>query len=291
MAYRIITDSASNIPSGILKEKKITVIPLSYFENGKEVLANPYEEFDFKAFYDKMRDNIDFKTSQVPPDRCADFFEPILKGGEDILFVSLSAGVSGTYNSAKIAAEELLTKYPERKIRLINSCGADMGEGLIVLKGAELLEKGVSLDSAAEELEIYVQRVAQIFTVDDLKYLRKSGRISGFSAKIGSALNIKPILKGSSEGTIVSFSKVRGKKAAIRAIFERFVKTVEKPENQVIAISQADCQEDAEELKRLILSHCSPKEIMIVGFESVMGCHVGPGALALFFEGREDARL
>ena len=290
MAYKIFTDSASNIPSRLLKQNDITVIPLSYFENGVEKLANPYEAFDYKSFYDRMRAGGDFKTSQVPPDRFIENFEAALIDGYDVLYIGLSKGVSGTFNSAIIAADELNLKYPERKVKLINSRGADMGEGLIVLKACELKNNGVELKEACHLLERYLLNVAQIFTVDDLKYLKRTGRISGFTAKLGSVLNIKPLLKGSAEGTIVSFSKVRGKKAAINAIFEEFKRLCKSPEQSLVAISQADCPEDAETLKRLILSHCNPKEIIIVGYEAVMGCHVGPDALALFFEGNEEAR-
>ncbi len=290
MAYKIFTDSASNIPSEILKQNDITVIPLSYFENGIETLANPYEAFDYKGFYNKMRENCEFKTSQVPPDRFIKSFERALIDGYDVLYIGLSKEVSGTFNSALIAADELNLKYPERKVKLINSRGADMGEGLIVLKACELKNNGVELNEAKTLLESYLLNVAQIFTVDDLKYLKRTGRISGFTAKLGSVLNIKPLLKGSAEGRIVSFSKVRGRRASINAIFEEFKRLCKSPEQSLVAISQADCPEDAETLKQLILSHCSPKQILIVGYEAVMGCHVGPDALALFFEGNEEAR-
>lgn len=290
MSYRIFTDSASNIPSELLVQNKITVVPLSYFENGCEHLANPYEAFDYKAFYNKMREGAEMTTSQVPPDRFIKSFEASLLEGCDVLYVGLSKEVSGTFNSALIAADELSVKYPERKLRLINSRGADMGEGLVVLKACEILKNGKTLDEACTLLEDYVMRLGQIFTVDDLKYLKKTGRISGFTAKLGSVLNIKPLLKGSEAGTIVSFAKVRGRKASINAIFEEFKRLCQNPEESLVAISQADCPEDAETLKQLILSHCTPKEILIVGYEAVMGCHVGPDALALFFEGTEEAR-
>ena len=204
MAYRIFTDSASNIPSKLLKEKDITVIPLSYFENGTERLANPYEAFDYKAFYDRMREGGEFKTSQVPPQKFVSAFEKNLMDGNDVLYIGLSKEVSGTFNSALLAAEELKLKYPERNIELINSRGADMGEGLVVLKACELKNEGIALNKACNILENYLMNLAQIFTVDDLKYLKKTGRISGFAAKLGSVLNIKPLLKGSETGTIVS---------------------------------------------------------------------------------------
>ena len=132
MSYRIFTDSASNIPSKLLIQNNITAVPLSYFENGCEHLANPYETFDYKAFYDKMRAGAEMTTSQVPPDRFIKSFEASLLEGCDVLYIGLSKEVSGTFNSAIIAANELLEKYPDRKVHLINSRGADMGEGLVV---------------------------------------------------------------------------------------------------------------------------------------------------------------
>jgi DegV family protein with EDD domain len=232
-----------------------------------------------------MRSDAEVKTAQINPERCKGVFEKILNKGEDILFVGLSSGVSGGINSARIAADELLQSHPQRKIFIADSLGADMGEGLCTLFAHRLMSEGADIETAWQETEKYAKTVSQVFTVDDLKYLKKSGRISPITAKIATVLNIKPLLYGSFEGKIESFAKIRGRQNAINTMFESFRSKAKNPDAQTVYISQADCLEDAQRLRSLILSYCTPKSIEIISFEPSMTCHVGPGALALFFEG------
>ena len=179
-------------------------------------------------------------------------------------------------------------EFPERKIELIDTRAASLGEGIIVLKAAEMRVAGVPIETAAEKLRTLSARMCQIFTVDDLMYLRRGGRLSNLSAIVGTVLNIKALLKGNDLGQIVTFAKLRGRKKSIEAIAERYDKLVCKAHEQIVGIAQAGCRRDAEYLVSLLNKNHPPKEILNVEYEPVTGSHVGPGALALFFIGPEE---
>jgi len=215
---------------------------------------------------------------------------PVLQSGQDILFVGMSSGISGAYHSAELAAEELAPEFPERKIRLVDTIGASLGEGLLVLRAYRDKLAGLSLDAIYEKLMDLRHRLCNIFTVDDLKYLRKGGRLSNLSFIVGTILQIKPLLKGNEEGKIVAFAKLRGRKKALEELAKRYDEYVVDSEEQTIGIAHADCPEDAEYLIELLRRNHPPKEVLTVCYEPVTGSHVGPGTLALFFEAREGCR-
>ena len=290
MSFRIFTDTPANLPSSLILKHGITVIPFSYFADGKEYTCQNFEEFDCDAYYDELRAGKSVKTSQITPARYIEYMEPAVKEGEDILYVSLSSGVSGSFASAKVAAVHLSEKYPERKITVLDSLGASFREGLIVLHAAKCLESGKTLDETEEELKRYRERICQIFTVDDLMHLRRNGRISGFNATLGTALGIKPLLKGDASGKIVNFSTVRGRKKAIESLVQRYKEHAVSPEGQTVGISHAGCLRDAELLRDMVVDACTPREVIIVAHEPATGAHVGPGMLALYFEGDEKIR-
>lgn len=288
--FHIITDTAANLPTNLANERNIKIIPISYYENDTEYTCSDTEEFDGKTFYDAMRKGADVQTSQLTPQRYIDFMMPILESGEDLLFIGLSSGVSGSFASAEIAARQLQESYPQQKIRLVDSLGASLGEGLLALKADDYRKKGMTLDETADLILALRDRMYQVFTVDDLNYLYKSGRLSNLSAKVGTLLNVKPLLKGNELGQIVAFAKLRGKKRAMIAIAEKYRSLVKNPESQIIGIAHADCPEDAEFLAELLRRDLPPMEILTVCYEPVTGSHVGPGTLALFFEGSENVR-
>lgn len=288
--FRILTDTSANLPSELVKEKDITVIPFPYFVNGARHTCLDTEGFDGKTFYGAMREGAEVTTSQINPQNYLDVMRPVLEGGEDILFVGMSSGISGAYHSAELAAEELRTEFPERKIRLVDTIGASLGEGLLVLRAVRDKLAGLSLDAIYEKLMDLRHRLCNIFTVDDLKYLRKGGRLSNLSFIVGTILQIKPLLKGNKEGKIVAFAKLRGRKKALEELAKRYDEYVVNAEEQTIGIAHADCPEDAAYLVELLRRNHPPKEILIVGYEPVTGSHVGPGTLALFFEAREGCR-
>lgn len=290
MGYTIVTDTSSNLPTRIVRESGLEVVPFMYYVDGKENTCIDTESFNGDAYYDMIRAGSRVTTSQITPQRYIDCFEPILRSGNDIIFVSMSSGISGSCASAHMAADMLREKYPERKVKIIDTRAASLGEGLVALMASRLREAGAGIEKAAEQLNAMSQRMCQIFTVDDLMHLRRGGRLSNLSAIVGTVLQIKPLLKGNNEGKIVAFSKIRGRKRSIEAIAERYDSLVKNPQQQIVGIAQAGCREDAEYLAKLLMRNKPPKEILNVEYEPVTGSHVGPGALALFFEGDEQVR-
>ena len=285
-----MTDTSANLPSELAQRNDLTVIPFYFFVNGARHTCLDTEGFDGKTFYGAMREGAEVTTSQINPQNYIDVMHPILQKGLDILFVGMSSGISGAYHSAELAAEELRAEFPERKIRLVDTIGASLGEGLLVLRAVRDKLAGLSLDAIYEKLMDLRHRLCNIFTVDDLKYLRKGGRLSNLSFIVGTILQIKPLLKGNEEGRIVAFAKLRGRKKALEELAKRYDEYVVHAEEQTIGIAHADCPEDAAYLIELLRRNHPPKEILTVGYEPVTGSHVGPGTLALFFEAREGCR-
>ena len=219
MSFTIMTDTSANLPEEFLLENKIKCIAYTFMIDGREP-----ENFHFegKAFYDDMRKGKIVTTSQIPPQRYSDFFREELEQGHDVLFISMSSGISGSFNSASIAAEDLREEFPDRKLRLVDALGASLGEGLLALWAVRYREFGLGVDAAAERLLDRRYGMCQVFTVDDLRYLKRGGRLSNLAAAVGTVLQIKPLLKGNNEGKIVCFEKVRGRKRAIEAMAEKF---------------------------------------------------------------------
>lgn len=291
MSFTILTDTSANLQSGLLREHGIGVIPYSYLIGEKDYSCLDTEGFDAKKFYKAMRLGADIKTSQINLYRYVDFFESYLKKGEDILFISMSSGISGSFNCAKMAAEELKERYPDRELRLIDTLGASLGEGLLVLKAAAYRDAGYSLARTYRKIEKEKMCMYQVFTVDDLMYLKKTGRVKGSTAIIGNMLQVKPLLMGNENGEIINFAKVIGRKKAIDSLAQRYQMLVKDPGEQVVGIAHADCEEDARYLAELLNKKKPPKEILTVMYEPVTGSHVGPGTLALFFMGDSKVRF
>ena len=288
--FQVMTDTSANLPTDLLVKNEIQVIPFTFYVNGAEHTCLNTNGFDGKTFYNAMREGAEVTTSQINPQLYMDYMKPVLEQGEDILFVGMSSGISGSYHCAELAAESLLEEYPQRKIRLVDTIGASLGEGLLVLKAIREKLSGFSLDDVYNRLMQLRHRLCNIFTVDDLQYLRKGGRLSNMAAIVGTLLHIKPLLKGDESGKIVAFAKVRGRKKAIEELADRYDAFVDNAENQVIGIAHADCEEDANRLIELLRRHHPPKDILTVCYEPVTGSHVGPGTLALFFEAKDGCR-
>ncbi|MBQ8165309.1 MAG: DegV family protein [Clostridia bacterium] len=291
MSFTIITDTSANLPTPYLKSEGIQAIPFSYYIDGKEFTCTDTETFNCREYYELIKGGMRVTTSQITPQKYIETFSPILEEGSDILFVSMSSGISGSYSSAETARKELQRKYPQRKIHLIDSLGASLGEGLVVLKAAEYRKNGMSVDETAEFLLNYRKNIYQVFTVDDLMHLRRGGRLSNASAIVGTILNIKPLLKGNEEGKIVTIGKVKGRKSVIEKLAEKYDTLVKNPEKQTVGIAHANSYEDAELLAKLLKRNNPPREIIIAEYEPVTGSYLGPDALALFFESTEDVRL
>lgn len=288
MSYTVFTDGCSNLPGYLLASLDIHVLPCSYTLDGEVgVFDGNLDTFDSHGYYNKLRAGAVMKTSLINSQTFADHFRPELEKGLDVVYVGLSSGVSGTLQAAKIAADELMEEFPERIVRVVDSLGASFGPGLLACRGADLRNEGKTATEAGDILDEEVKHLLQIFTVDDLNFLKRTGRVSGATAAIGTILNIKPLLWGDPTGHIVALSKCRGRKKAVEAILEIYRTRAIDAQNQRVAISHGDCQEEAEALAKRLCEICKPKELIICQHEPFTGSHVGPGMLALFFFGDE----
>ncbi len=290
MQFIAVTDTSGNLPTPLAKEYDLKMIPFAYFIDGERFTCLDTESFDGDAFYALLK-NTEVKTTQINPAEYADFFEPFLKDGKDVIYVAMSSGISGSCQSASIGAQMLLERYPDRTIEVVDTRGASLGEGLVAVAAAKMRDEDLSAQEAAKRLRMLSERMFNVFTVNDLMFLRRGGRLSNLSAIVGTVLGIKPILKGGEDGQISAFDTVRSRKRSVKALASQYEKYVVNAGEQTIGIAHAACREDAEMLIDLIKNgEHPPKHILLVDYEPVTGAHVGPGALALFFESCEGVR-
>lgn len=281
---QLFTDTSANLPVEIIDEYGIEVVPFSYTIDGVEYI--PEREFDGKAFYAAMRAGSAVKTSMVNAGTFIERFKTALDAGKDVLYIGMSGGISGTANAALMAKQELDEEYPDRKIVVIDTLAASLGEGLFVIKAAEQLKDGVALDAIEETIRAQVPSMCQSFTVDDLKYLKNTGRVSGAAAIIGNVLSIHPILIGDYEGKIVVKAKVRGMKRTLDALAERYAELA-LSKTETIGIAHADNEEGKAYLVQRLRDKGLTGKCLSVCYEPVTGSHVGPGTVALFFFGMD----
>lgn len=286
MSYTVFTDGCSNLPGEMLANLDIRVLPCSYTMDGEPgVYLGDIDTFDTHGFYEKLRNGSVMKTSLLNTHLFLTHFRPELEKGLDVIYVGMSSGISGTIQSALIAAEELMEEFPDRTVRIVDSLGAGFGTGLLTCRVSDLRAEGLSAAEAADILDKEVMQLLQFFTVDDLNFLKRTGRVSGATAMIGTVLNIKPLLWGDPTGHIVACGKYRGRKKAVDAIVEQYRARAVDAGNRRVAISHGDCPEEAQLLAERICQICKPKELIVYPHEPFTGAHVGPGMLALFFFG------
>lgn len=286
MSFALFTDSFSNLPGGLLRSLDIRVLPCTFLMDGEQVHYNgDIDAFDAKTYYDGMRQGKKITTSLTNTALFKEYFTPALQEGLDVVYVGLSSGVSGTLQAARIAALELMEEFPERRVRVVDSLGAGLGTGILTCRGADLRNEGKTADETADALDQETLKLCEYFTVGDLVYLKRTGRVSATTAALGNVLNIKPLLYGDYEGHIVACAKCRGRKKAIDAIVEKYRTKAVDPENNRVAISHGDCPEEAQELARRVCEIAQPRELILCPHEPLTGSHVGPGMLALFFFG------
>lgn len=283
--YVIVTDSSSDLTKDILSDPSLVLLQLDVLVEGEESRANC--DVDIKEFYDKLRAKKGASTSAVNIDKFLEIFESYLKEDTDVLYLGFSSGLSGTYNAGLVAAKELAEKYPERKIHTIDTLAASLGQGLLVNYAVNMKNDGADIDTVRDFIEENKLHLCHWFTVDDLFFLKRGGRVSAATAVVGSMLSIKPVLHVDNKGRLISVSKARGRKAAIDALFEKMKETAIEPEKQTIFISHGDATEDAEYLADRIREELHVKEVKIGYVGPVIGAHAGPGVLALFFIGSE----
>lgn len=284
--YIIFTDTNADLPEEYLKENGLGVLALSVtiddvFYNGVDEMIEP------KEFYAKMRAGIPAKTMQVNPDQAEKAFERWLEKGYDLVYIAFSSGLSGSYNSAVIAAQDLAPRYPEQKILIIDSLAASLGQGLLVSYAVEMKKQGKTIDEVAAWVEENKLHLCHLFTVDDLNHLYRGGRVSKTTAIVGTVLNIKPTLHVDDAGKLIPVGKVRGRKQSLNALVDMMAKQVGHYQNDVFFISHGDCIEDAEYVAKLVEERFHIKKHLINYVGPTIGAHSGPGTVALFFLGEK----
>ena len=286
MSFAVFVDGTSNLPSSMLNG--ISVLPCEYTIDGESgVYHGDLDKFDVHEYYDRLRAGTVVKTSLLNTHAISEHFEPVLKEGRDVIYVAMGSGISGTYNAAVIAANELMEKYPDRFVHIVDSMGCGFGGGLLATRAALLSQRGMDARKAAVVIDNEVPHMCQYFTVDDLNYLKRTGRVSGMTAHISTILNIKPILYGDTTGHIVSCGIVRGRKKAIEALVKKYEQKRLPDQDQPICISHGACEDDANALAERIRAITPDTQVLVFPHEPFSGAHVGPGMLALFFRGSE----
>ena len=283
MDFQIITDSCCDFPTPMYGQLGLTFVPLTV-----EFRGNTFDDKNddtLKDMYQGLRAGEVAKTSAVNPSRWSQAMEKALAAGKDVLVLAFSSGLSTTYQSAVIAAEELKDAYPDRKIQVIDTLCASMGQGLLVWYACKRRDEGLSLDEVAQWVLDNRLHLCHWFTVDDLMYLKRGGRISAATALVGTMLQIKPLLHVDDEGHLINMTKTRGRKAAIDAMVKKAQELGAGYDNSTMFISHGDCLSDAEYLSRQLKEKCGVKDVVISYVGAVIGSHSGPGTLALFFLG------
>ncbi len=283
MSYRIITDSCCDFPETMYDQLDLSMIPLTLNYQGKEY-TDLSEDF-LKRLYQGLRAGEVASTSAANPDAWTQIIEPVIAAGQDALVLTFSSGLSTTYQSAVISATELKEKYPERTVNVVDTLCASLGQGLFVWYACKKRDEGMSLAELTLWCEEHKRNLCHWFTVDDLMYLKRGGRVSAATALLGTMLQIKPVLHVDNEGHLINVSKARGRKASIDALANKMGQTALPGENDTVFICHGDCMEDAEYLAKQVKEKYGVKDVFIYYTGAVIGSHSGPGTLALFYLG------
>lgn len=283
-SFVIVTDSSTDLPAEWVSRYELEVISLHLTVSGKEENADTQ---DVHTFYDRLRNGEIASTSAPAPGEYVERLEPYLQAGQDILYIGFSEALSATYNNGKLALEELSARYPDRKLYAVSSLCASTGHGLLVLLAAQQREAGKTIEEVRDYTVQTIPHLCHWFTVDDLMFLKRGGRISASTALVGTMLGIKPVLHVDDEGRLINVSKARGRKASVAALFDKVKATAIEPSTQLMAICHGDCLEDATGLAERLKTELSVPEVIISPTGAVIGAHSGPGTLAVFFLGTQ----
>lgn len=286
MSFKIVTDSCANLTDEQIKNYDIEIVSLSYIE-GDNIHKSYVKgvKTDTKKFYDFARKKIPLSTSLPTQEDFSNVFKKILEQGNDILYIGFSSVLSGTYQMGKLCIDDLKEKYPERKLLSVDSLCASLGQGLLVHYAVQYKNEGKSIEDTYHLVEDNKLNICHWFTVDDLFFLKRGGRLSATSAIAGSILHIKPILHVSDEGKLVPVGKVIGRKKSLDTLVDKMEKSIDKSIVQPVYISHGDCTDDAEYVAQAVRDRFGFDAITINYVDPVIGVHSGPGTVALFFVG------
>ena len=283
MAFRIITDSCCDLPKELIASLDVDVVQMSLLFRNEELIAPT--EAQIKTMYNALRQGESASTSAVNPQGWREVIEPALKSGQDALVMAFSSGLSTTYQSAVIAAEELMEEYPDRTVKVLDTMSASLGQGMYVYYACMKRNEGLSLEELFAWCEENKQNMAHWFTVDDLMFLKRGGRISAATAVLGTMLNIKPLLHVDENGKLVSVAKCRGRKNALDTLVKKLEQDGLPGKNDTVFISHGDCIEDAQYVAQQVRERCGVKTVIIDYVGAVIGSHSGPGTVAFFYLG------
>ena len=283
--YVIVTDNTADLPDSYYKEHGVGRLYLAYIMDGETYTAE--HQLPTEEFYDKMRKGSMPTTSQVNPENAKDYFLEILKDTKKIIYIAFSSGLSGTYNSGRVAAEEIMEEHPDVQITVIDTLAASLGEGLLVYKAVEKMEQGMGYEELVKWLEANKLHLVHNFTVNDLFHLYRGGRVSKTAAILGTMINLKPVLHVDDAGKLVAVSKVRGRKKSLATLVDNMEKQMGsyRDQNDIVMISHGDCLEEAEYVKKLVEERFGIHKFLINPVGPTIGAHSGPGTMALFYLG------
>lgn len=286
MSFTILTDTSCNLPQQLVDDYRLSMIPLRYFLDGEEHTSyTDGKQADFQAFYTAMRDGKVVTTTLASQADAAEVAQACAERGEDLLYLGFSSGISGTYGACSAAIAEIAAQHPERKMYSVDTRAASAGQGLLITYVARMRDEGKTIEECRDWAEEHRLNICHWFTVDDLMFLKRGGRVSAVSAVFGTALAIKPVMHMADDGTLKVVSKARGRKKAIAALADHFGNSLATmdPADQTVYISHGDCLEDAEELAEILKERYGIKDPLITYVDPVIGAHSGPGTLALFY--------
>ena len=286
--FVILTDSSADLGAELVQQLDVQVLPLSFILNQHTYHNYPdNREMDPHLLYDKLRAGEVATTAAVNVAEYVDAVEPLLQAGRDVLILAFSSGLSTTYNSSVIAAEELREKYPDRKVYTVDTLCASLGQGLLVYLAAQERARGKTIEEVRDWAEANKLRLCHQFTVDDLHFLKRGGRISATTAVLGSMLQIKPVLHVDNEGHLINIAKARGRQASLKALVDKMEQTAIDPAGQTVFISHGDCLEDAQAVAQMVKDRMGVRKVYLNHIGPVIGAHAGPGTVALFYIGTE----
>lgn len=287
--FEIFTDSASNLPKRLINKHRIHVVPFTCMIDGDEYRCDSdNSQFDYDMFYKALREKRNVSTSMVNSEEFFEAFAPIAKSGKSIMYIGLSSALSGTFDAARTALARLKSQYPQSHFIAIDTLSGSYGEGLVCFYAAKMRENGMNIHETARRINSIVPHLRSRFSADDLFYIKRGGRISAATALCGAMLGIKPMLKAQSDGKIIMYDKVRGRRAALDKLVDELIESVDITKHQIVSLSHADCKADADYMISRLKKLPYISDVLVGLMEPVTATHGGPGMIALFYFAKEN---